>query len=124
MWRGERSSRVSTVRDVGEPHSTDQARCKASGSPSPGVGSFASPVAADIFSCASGPFNPAGMSTEMLAILPRLAAAFDRSTLLIDANQPDGENPATFCTASVTNHYVRIVHATSLDGRGYAFPTT
>jgi Beta-1,3-glucanase len=22
----------------------------------------------------------------------------------------------------VTNHYARIVHATSLDGRGYAFP--
>jgi len=34
------------------------------------------------------------MSTEMLAILPRLASAFNRSTLLTDASQPDGENPA------------------------------
>jgi hypothetical protein len=41
----------------------------------PGVGSFARPSAADIFSCASGPLRPAGMSPEMLAIVPRLAAA-------------------------------------------------
>jgi Beta-1,3-glucanase len=58
----------------------------------------------------------------MLAILPRLAAAFDRSTLLIDSDQPDGENPADYYTNAVTNHYARIVHATTLDGLGYAFP--
>jgi hypothetical protein len=87
-----------------------------------GVGSFAQPATADIFSCASGPFNPAGLSTEMLAILPRLAAAFNRSTLLIDASQPDGENPADYYTNPVTNHYARIVHATATGGRGYAFP--
>jgi hypothetical protein len=87
-----------------------------------GVGSFAQPATADIFSCASGPFNPAGMSAEMLAIVPRLAAALNRSTLLIDSDQPDGENPADFYANPVTNHYARIVHATTLDGRGYAFP--
>jgi Beta-1,3-glucanase len=87
-----------------------------------GVGSFAQPATADIFSCNSGPFSPAGLSAEMLAILPRLAAAFNRSTLLIDADQPDGENPADYYTNPVTNHYARIVHATTLDGRGYAFP--
>ena len=87
-----------------------------------GVGSFAQPATADIFSCDSGPFSPAGMSAEMLAIVPRLAAAFNRSTLLIDADQPDGENPADYYANPVTNHYARIVHATSLDGRGYAFP--
>ncbi len=58
----------------------------------------------------------------MLAIVPWLAAALNRSTLLTDPNQPDGENPATYYTAPVTNHYARIVHAASLDGRGYAFP--
>jgi hypothetical protein len=62
------------------------------------------------------------MGAEMLAIVPRLAAAFNRSTLLIDADQPDGENPADYYANPVTNHYARIVHATSLDGRGYAFP--
>jgi hypothetical protein len=87
-----------------------------------GAGSFGQPSAADIFSCASGPFNPGGLSGEMLAILPRLAAAFDRTTLLIDSSQPDGENPATYYTNAVTNHYARIVHATASDGRGYAFP--
>jgi hypothetical protein len=87
-----------------------------------GVGSFAQPATADIFSCDSGPFSPAGLSAEMLAIVPRLAAAFNRSTLLIDADQPDGENPADYYTNPVTNHYARIVHATTVDGRGYAFP--
>jgi hypothetical protein len=88
----------------------------------PGVGSFGQPATADIFDCDSGPFNPAGMSDEMLAIVPRLAAAFNRSTLLIDSDQPDGENPADYYTNAVTNHYARIVHATTLDGLGYAFP--
>jgi hypothetical protein len=87
-----------------------------------GVGSFGPPAAADIFGCNSGPFSPAGMSTEMLAILPRLAAAFNRSTLLIDSSQPDGENPSDYYSNAITNHYARIVHATSQDHRGYAFP--
>jgi hypothetical protein len=87
-----------------------------------GVGSFGPPAAADIFSCASGPFSPAGLSAEMLAILPRLAAAFNRTTLLTDSSQPDGENPANYYANPQTNHYARIVHATALDGRGYAFP--
>ena len=87
-----------------------------------GVGSFGQPSAADIFGCNSGPFSPSGLSAEMLAILPRLAAAFNRSTLLIDSSQPDGENPANYYTNATTNHYARIVHATSQDHRGYAFP--
>jgi hypothetical protein len=88
----------------------------------PGVGSFSQPAAADIFDCDGGPFSPAGMSDEMLAIVPRLAAAFNRSTLLTDSDQPDGENPADYYTNPVTNHYARIVHASTLDGLGYAFP--
>ena len=87
-----------------------------------GVGSFSQPSAADIFGCNSGPFSPAGLSAEMLAILPRLAAAFNRSTLLTDSSQPDGENPADYYANATTNHYARIVHATSQDHRGYAFP--
>jgi hypothetical protein len=88
----------------------------------PGVGSFARPAAADIFSCATGPFSTAGASGEVLAIIPRLAAAFNRSTLLIDSNQPDGENPARYYANATTNHYARIVHATETGGLGYAFP--
>lgn len=86
----------------------------------PGVGSFAQPSAADIFSCSTGPF--ANASGEMGALIARISAAFNRSTLLTDTNQPDGENPANYYTNTITNHYARIVHAANLDGRGYAFP--
>jgi hypothetical protein len=89
----------------------------------PGVGTFAQPAAKDIFSCSTGPFaasptNTAGMGN----IGARLAAAFNRSTLLIDSVQPDDEAVSTYYTNSPTNHYARIVHAANLDGRGYAFP--
>ncbi|MGI5458533.1 beta-1,3-glucanase family protein [Streptomyces sp. CA-249302] len=86
----------------------------------PGAGSFAKPSAADIFSCNSGPFNVS--SAVMGALTARISAALNRSTLLADANQPGGENPATYYTTTPTNHYARLVHATSTDGRGYAFP--
>jgi hypothetical protein len=88
----------------------------------PGVGSFSQPATADIFDCDGGPFNPNGMSQEMLAITPRIAAAFNRSTLLIDSSQPDGENPADYYKNAVTNHYARIVHGTTRGHLGYAFP--
>jgi Beta-1,3-glucanase len=88
----------------------------------PGVGSFAQPASADIFSCSTGPFSTAGASDEVLAIIPRLAAAFNRSTLLIDSDQPDGENPADYYANATTNQYARIVHATLAGGLGYAFP--
>jgi hypothetical protein len=88
----------------------------------PGIGSFAQPTTADIFSCATGPFGAAGASGEMLAIIPRLAAAFNRGTLLTDSDQPDGENPAGYYANATTNHYARIVHATEIGGLGYAFP--
>ena len=86
----------------------------------PGVGTFAQPSAADIFSCSTGPFaNTAG---ELGPLVARISAAFNRTTLLIDSDQPDDENPANYYKNSVTNHYARIVHAANLDGRGYAFP--
>lgn len=86
----------------------------------PGVASYAQPSSADIFGCNSGPFAPA--SAEKNALSARISAALNRSTLLSDPNQPDGENPANYYTNPVTNHYARIVHAANLDGRGYAFP--
>ena len=88
----------------------------------PGVGTFAQPATTDILSCATGPFGTAGASAEALAVIPRLAAAFNRGTLLTDSNQPDGENPADYYANPVTNHYARILHATTAGGLGYAFP--
>ncbi|KAI1133038.1 glucanase B [Nemania abortiva] len=93
----------------------------------PNVGTFAQPSATDIFSCSTGPFSnyPTATSVEMGAIGARLAAAFNRSTLVASANQPeavqtDGVN--NYYQTSPTNHYARIVHGVNLDGRGYAFP--
>ena len=86
----------------------------------PGIGSFAQPSSADIFSCNSGPFNVSG--AEIGAVVARLTAALNRTTLLIDTNQPDGEVPANYYKFAQTNHYARLVHSISLDGRGYAFP--
>lgn len=86
----------------------------------PGVGSFGQPAAADIFSCSTGPFANGG--GEMGALTARISAAFNRSTLVSDANQPDGENPGDYYTNTITNHYSRIVHAANVDKRGYAFP--
>ncbi|KAH8668366.1 glucanase B [Xylariales sp. PMI_506] len=89
-----------------------------------GVGTFAQPSAADIFSCSTGPFGnyPASTVAEMGAIGARLAAAFNRSTLLVDSQQPEGEQVSTYYKAAVTNHYSRICHANNADTRGYAFP--
>lgn len=82
---------------------------------------YAQPTSAAIFSNSSGSFAVSGNSTKD-AITARLAAAFNRSTLLIDTNQPDGEVVSNYYSNSITNHYARICHATALDGRGYAFP--
>ena len=82
-------------------------------------GKFAKPSAADIFSCSTGPF--ADTAGERAALVPRIAAAFNRSTLLVEPVAPSA-NPSQYYRTSPTNHYARIVHSVNLDGRGYAFP--
>ncbi|EGX91610.1 glucan endo-1,3-beta-glucosidase precursor, putative [Cordyceps militaris CM01] len=87
------------------------------------AGQFGKPSAVDIFSCNSGPFaHFSGVTDEALNIGARLAAALNRSTLLINSNQPEGEDVAKYYQDPITNHYARICHATSIEGRGYAFP--
>jgi hypothetical protein len=95
---------------------------------------FGQPSAADIFSCSTGPFaspplpaNPTEADFDIQAfrgnVGARLAAAFNRSTLLINPSQPAGEVVGTFYKSNaVTNHYSRVVHENSPGGRGYAFP--
>jgi hypothetical protein len=88
-----------------------------------GVGSFSKPAAADIFGASSGAFAAQATNTaELLNIGARLDASFNRSTLLIDSDQPVDEAVNTYYTNDVTNHYSRIVHAANVDGRGYCFP--
>ncbi|MGI8665446.1 MAG: glycoside hydrolase family 64 protein [Jatrophihabitans sp.] len=86
----------------------------------PGVGSFGKPSTYAIFNCSTAPFTTA--NDEMGNLSARLAAALNRTTLLNNANQPDGENAANFYTQPRTNHYARILHQNTAGGLGYAFP--
>lgn len=79
---------------------------------------FDKPNTADVLGCNSGPFTT-GSSATRNAIIPRLAAAFVRSTLLDAEDQPS--DPLTFYRRDPTNHYARLVHVHNLDGKGYAF---
>ncbi|KAI9047434.1 hypothetical protein LZ554_008153 [Drepanopeziza brunnea f. sp. 'monogermtubi'] len=86
----------------------------------PGLGAFPKPTTADIFSCSSGPFaDNAGALGPLTA---RIAAGFNRSTLLNEQVHPNQEKVDEFYKAGITNHYARLVHEANLDGRGYAFP--
>ncbi|KAF2681461.1 glycoside hydrolase family 64 protein [Lentithecium fluviatile CBS 122367] len=85
------------------------------------AGTFNKPSAADIFSCSTGPFAT-GSNAARNAVIPRLAAAFNRSTLLDTTQFPNGSTPANYYKYATTNHYARIVHQVQRDGRGYAFP--
>lgn len=82
---------------------------------------FDQPSSADIFSCSTGPFaNPSGSQLRN-AIIPRLAAAFNRSTLLVDTTTP-ATSVDEYYKDATTNHYSRIVHEANSDKRGYSFP--
>lgn len=83
--------------------------------------SFIRPMTRDIFSCSTGPFGT-NENAERNAIIPRLAAAFNRTTLLLSNEAPNGTTPDQFYKHNPTNHYSRVVHAANIDGRGYAFP--
>lgn len=79
---------------------------------------FQKPTSADIFGCNSGPFTT-GPSAFRNSVIPRLAAAFQRSALVGVDDFPSP--PWTFYRRDPTNHYCRIVHEANLDGKGYAF---
>ena len=84
---------------------------------------FPRPSTQDIFSCSTGPFA-ASSSKEKGALVARLAAAFNRSTLLLAGGDeiPGGASEQGYYSGAVTNHYARIVHAAEVGGSGYAFP--
>jgi hypothetical protein len=80
---------------------------------------FSKPSTSDIFTCSTGPFAT-GQDARANAIIPRLAAAFNRSTLLKTNVSPAPQE--LYYQEAITNHYSRIVHQSNIDGRGYAFP--
>ncbi|KAM0544080.1 hypothetical protein ACHAPJ_011962 [Fusarium lateritium] len=85
---------------------------------------YAKPNTKDIWGCNSGPFTVIeGDNAIHGAVVPRLCAAFVRSTLLVDSGdvQPSLGQEAYY-KVDPTNHYSRIVHQYEVDGKGYAFP--
>ncbi|PTB64807.1 glycoside hydrolase family 64 protein [Trichoderma citrinoviride] len=85
---------------------------------------YSKPTDTDIWGCNSGPFAiKAGDNDIHKAVVPRLCAAFVRSTLLIPGGdvQP-GVSRSKYYKAGPSNHYSRLVHHFEVDGRGYAFP--
>ncbi|KAL2426425.1 hypothetical protein ABEF95_004736 [Exophiala dermatitidis] len=105
--------------DTQASYGTVSAQVSSSGVLTVGGSQFSKPSTRDIFSCSTGPFQT-GANAETNAIIPRLAAGFNRSTLLVSNTLPAPQD--LYYKDAVTNHYSRIVHQANLDGRGYAFP--
>lgn len=86
--------------------------------------SFDKPSTRDIVSCSTGPFaGGAGVTAAQLNVGARLAAALNRSTLAENGRQPEGESVEGYYNKwAQTNHYSRICHEVTIEGRGYAFP--
>ncbi|QKX62567.1 uncharacterized protein TRUGW13939_09728 [Talaromyces rugulosus] len=82
---------------------------------------YVKPTAADIFSCSSGPFDIDVTDNDIhQLVVPRLCAAFVRSSLLLDNIQPSSDLMAYY-SATPTNYYSKFVHDYEPDGKGYAF---
>ena len=84
---------------------------------------YAKPKAVDIWGCNSGPFAIKEGDNEVhKPVVPRLCAAFQRTTLLLETGQRQpGPDTSLYYTADPTNHYSRIVHLREADNRGYTF---
>lgn len=85
---------------------------------------YVKPTARDIWGCDSGPFGKIGNENDVhLAVIPRLCAAFVRSTLLVaGGNVQPSLKADRYYKADPTSHYSRLIHELQVDGRGYAFP--
>ena len=82
------------------------------------VTSFQKPDSASIFGCAGLLDAP---NDQVRGPISRtLCAGFNRSTLLVNPNQPD-PNDGSFYQDAVTNHYSRAIHAQMADGKAYGF---
>ena len=82
------------------------------------VTSFQKPDADSVFGCHKLLDAPNDLVRGPIS--RTLCAGFNRSTLLVDANQPD-LTTADFYRDPVTNQYARAVHAQMADGKAYAF---
>ncbi|GAA2802673.1 glycoside hydrolase family 64 protein [Saccharopolyspora taberi] len=83
-----------------------------------GVQAIARPSTRDVLFCDGALAAPNDGVTGPVAAI--LGAAFNRSTLLDAAEQP-GTDPAAFYKNQVTNHYSKVMHANTEDGKAYGF---
>ncbi|MFJ7342696.1 glycoside hydrolase family 64 protein [Streptomyces sp. NPDC101110] len=82
------------------------------------VTSFQKPDASSVFGCHRRLDAP---NDQVRGPISRtLCAGFNRSTLLVNPNQPDA-GATDFYKDGVTNHYARKIHAQTADGKAYAF---
>ncbi|MFD4956030.1 glycoside hydrolase family 64 protein [Streptomyces sp. NPDC058451] len=82
------------------------------------VTSFQKPDADSVFGCHK--LLDAPNDTVRGPISRTLCAAFNRSTLLVNSEQPDA-SAANFYQDAVTNHYARVIHDRMADSKAYAF---
>jgi hypothetical protein len=82
------------------------------------VTSFQKPDSASVFGCFK--FLDAPNDLVRGPISRTLCAGYNRSTLLINSNQPD-PNSANFYQDSVTNQYSKKIHERMVDGKAYGF---
>ena len=81
---------------------------------------FGRPDAAAIFNCSETPFVTSNDQVGNMSA--RLAAAFNRTTMLLSNTQPNGVTKDQYYLKNPTNHYSRILHDVNVDHLGYAFP--
>ncbi|MGX1372849.1 hypothetical protein RKD19_008208 [Streptomyces canus] len=82
------------------------------------VTSFQKPDAASVFGCYKNLDAPNDLVRGPIS--RTLCAGFNRSTLLVNPNQPD-TGTTNFYLDSVTNQYAKKIHAQMADGKAYAF---
>lgn len=83
-----------------------------------GVAPIARPSTRDIFFCDGTLAAPDDLVSGPVAAI--VGASFNRSTLHATCHQP-ARDPATFYKHALTNHYSRLLHENSEDGRAYGF---
>ncbi|CAF9920633.1 MAG: hypothetical protein GOMPHAMPRED_002096 [Gomphillus americanus] len=81
------------------------------------------PSVSDIWGCNSGPFGIQGSDNDVhRAVVPRLCAAFVRTTLLLKGGNVQPSLPSTsYYTTGPTMWYSAFVHQYETSGIGYAF---
>ena len=79
---------------------------------------FDKPSTTDVLFCDGALAAPNDGITGPVAAV--LGSGFNRSTLVAHADQPVTD-PAQFYTNDVANHYARVMHENSVDGKAYGF---